>query len=1050
MRGKSISRVAEKMNEVGIEADYYVAACEENFENEFINRNNISIKAYVVYSQRDIYCFSGLITQYIEASMRTFNVDSPIYDINCSKQTIEYILNATGAITLTSGLQAQYGIMSKSVYFSHMPKNESKTLLDKVLIESILKVRFYYDDSRIIAVPFVLLPDCDLLDLDNIYHCLFSTELDNLIMSDNERRVMENKYKLISYFLSDALFCLFANQHNLEFSRNVLNDITQFDKSLDEIISINTKNDLLVLMSNVKVCEISFSSFMFTNYVRCAYQFVSNWNPALQIYEDYNGLIFGINEPETDGKLNRIAFAYQDLYEWTEARNPENPNNKFYVSSVIDIFVDMGFIVPAILHTSTKHSAANKILRAYKLGEYSKLTREQIDAFVRMLFSYQNSVKRKLDRTEFEKLCVLFFKTCIFNKNKCFDLITKFEDGAYGIAYSYYGPRLVSTETVYSVPSESDAISNLIDDSILTTTGVDDKYDVRYDRNVKDRLMNLYCLNFATGYAKVNKVFSSYRYIPSRPQGPYSQNVHSLDQFLTLLAIGNNVTNRIYSLCAEIYFVAQLKEEMFFGNLSDEKISGYKGFLKGINSGLWKYKCYKEDALNTTMEKIVEIDNEAGYFPMQVMFDEGDTSKLAYAYLDECGNFLFKAAYILNTLIERTNRADIFNIDDEIQTQSANKSDSKPKTVFKRGIYYYDKKTELRKRMTSTLQKAFEDRDEESVIRGSLSSLQKEARLLLDKCDLYIETKDTIGSYVKDYLVINSENGSLPEQFNLVLPCFLNGVSKAKTTVVIPILSPNMLSTVVSNAIKETLSVGDCEYILVNNVSGKYSMFVLADNKAKGSNIIDEIYTLKRHVHNKPKAGKHLFIYQSDSNIYLNLGKVSLTWIETENYNERGKIVNYLIDYEENGNAMIININHADNVNNIDNVNNLNYTNGDNRGSTTEINVMGDANVGGINTGEVHGDVTITLDESEKNDCRKLIDEAEARIMKDAALSKEQVTLINESLASIRDELKNEKQSKSKLAKIWETMKTIAGDIKGVAECAAAIIAIVEFLSPLL
>ncbi|MBR6491797.1 MAG: hypothetical protein IKT02_05620, partial [Bacteroidales bacterium] len=229
VRGRSINRVASTLKNEGLKADYFVAACEENFLSDFENKNNIKLATHVTYSRSEIYHFSGLITQYIEASMRTFNVDSPVYEIANSSGDIDDRLQKLGAISLTSGLQEQKGIKSRSIYFRYDSKNDSDSSISRVLKESIIKIRFYNNDSKTIAVPFVLLPECECSVLEDLYQIIRTPEIDCFITYGNESRILENKYKLISYFLSNALFCKFADTSDLQYTRDSLNDIIQFD-----------------------------------------------------------------------------------------------------------------------------------------------------------------------------------------------------------------------------------------------------------------------------------------------------------------------------------------------------------------------------------------------------------------------------------------------------------------------------------------------------------------------------------------------------------------------------------------------------------------------------------------------------------------------------------------------------------------------------------------------------------------------------------------------------------------------------------------------------
>lgn len=79
-------------------------------------------------------------------------------------------------------------------------------------------------------------------------------------------------------------------------------------------------------------------------------------------------------------------------------------HDTFAISNLIDIFIDKGIFVPSVVHTER-----NDILRAYKIGEVAKLTILEMELFVHMLGIYmERTGKDVLDKTEFEKLCVLF------------------------------------------------------------------------------------------------------------------------------------------------------------------------------------------------------------------------------------------------------------------------------------------------------------------------------------------------------------------------------------------------------------------------------------------------------------------------------------------------------------------------------------------------------------------------------------------------------------------------------------------------------------------
>ena len=550
VRGQSLSRVASILLSADIEADYYVVACEEDFCKAFNNDTKILKETYNIFPSNSIYQLSGVITKYIEASMRTFNVDSPLFDLSNNKSLVKNLLYDRGTVCLTSGTQSKFGIESRDLYFQINDEADYGVEVAKLLKKSIIKIRFYLDDERITAVPFVLMQASDIKEIDSIYTLFKCNATDKLIYNSNERIKIENKFKFVSYILSYYFFICFANNEGLVYKKDLQNEIIQFNNNIDEVISNEGSCNVLQLLDGISIRNIGFSVFSFNDYVRLGYQFISSRNPEEQLYEDYKGLVYGKWEDDSD-RLNKVAFTYMDLLNWINNQVNECSNNSIYVSSVVDVFIDLGLIVPAILHIGD-----NIILRAYKMGEYSKLTRDQINSFLRMLFEYEKYVDRYLGKTEFEKLCVIFFKQEVLRRR--FVELENYEEGSYGIAYSYYGPRVSSSTKPYMVSAESALITDFSDRDNVEK--IEEKYHIRYLKEIKDNALNIECQYFAYGFSELNKVFLEHSY--SRGNGFWGSCIHTLSQYLTMLAIGLNPYDRILSLCAEICFVKNIKDDI--------------------------------------------------------------------------------------------------------------------------------------------------------------------------------------------------------------------------------------------------------------------------------------------------------------------------------------------------------------------------------------------------------------------------------------------------------------------------------------------------------
>ena len=233
VKGDSMNEIASKFTQAKIQADYYVAACEKNFPERLTSKDVVLKPSYSHYSEENIYQLAGLITQYIEASMCSFNIDSPIYDICCGSERIKIILDMIGAPDLTSGNQRKNKIESRVIYFSAQENQYTEGFFD-VLDRAIIKIRFYIKENSVIAVPFVLLPGDVSFSIEKFYALIQSPVVDKLIDCGNARVCDENKLKIVSYSLSMSLMKRFARQYDIHLMKHLENDIIEtYYESID-------------------------------------------------------------------------------------------------------------------------------------------------------------------------------------------------------------------------------------------------------------------------------------------------------------------------------------------------------------------------------------------------------------------------------------------------------------------------------------------------------------------------------------------------------------------------------------------------------------------------------------------------------------------------------------------------------------------------------------------------------------------------------------------------------------------------------------------------
>lgn len=893
VKGTSIKRVAEKLSERDVTADYYVIACEESFAHSFIQQYIRLNKSYNHYTQSDIYKLSGLITQYIEASMRTFNVDSPIYEISAAVDAIDSIIDGVdvmsttdnthtadtmnsvdmvnkllrenGAINLTSAIQRKYGISNQDLYF-RFTGDESENPIKGVLRKSTLKIRFYQKEGRITAVPFVLLPECSLTVLEELYAFIETDEIDDLVQCGNENIRNENKYKIVSYLMATALFCSFARKFGIGYKSKEYFDIIQFDMAICRALKPEQFEYLCSNCNEIEICQVEFSQFDFPYFIKAAYEYITSINPEELPYTNWKGEYIGKTDSDEPGFINQIVFSFKDLYRGIET---DQIKGKYaYVSSIIDVLIDKGFVVPSIVHIGD-----DQILRAYKMGEYSKLTREQWYSFVKMVSIYQGYVRRSLDRTEFEKLCVLFFRMQINLHN--FGEETEFDDGYYSIGYSYYGPRISNSSEMYTVSKDSALVTDFVERGIVKKHN--GKYHVAIPPSISDLRLENACNTFAYDYSELNKIFNEHPYRKS--DNPWNQYIHTYDQYLTILAIGENRKNQILSLCAEIYQVLCLKEEIFFEDIDRLPVHRYRQMLSGIDSGLWKYKCFLEDALNKTTRKIKEYSTAGlirGFIDVQPPYDLGER---ATKLRNEMGDFLFKSAYIMNELLRLCGRLETFRFG-FVDNPRYPVSSSDIETIFSKSNFYYLKT--LKAEIDAEIARSIDVYGLDKTIKKYFRSVSQEARYMLDQCDLYLEKNSPNLEAVKEFAVAFSLGGHLPLKFSRSKECIISNLSESSKVAVFSILNDQDREIVIDNLKIDTQNVEDCIYLLVTKLKNDCEGYVQFDRAAKGTDVTRNLKKLFKMIRDLPDKQQRLFVLRQsqEARTFENFGETRVSRIQ--------------------------------------------------------------------------------------------------------------------------------------------------------------------------
>ena len=737
VKGKAIKYVMDCLAQAGMTADVFVMACEENSEDQkAINPYIISSPQYMV--KEDINRFSNFITKYIHLTGIPYNIDFPIYKM-CfsSEEEIRRFFDENHCQNLTDGIMRKYGIERYTLNFDEESLACSKLLgIEK---KTISKIRFYYkkiddnkakdgqdmDDDRkkdkemipVVVVPLVLLPELKNDFLKTQYEKVIGDTLGDLIYNQNHCFEFENRFKIIQYALSECLLINFAKQNHIRHIRkDSWNEKVIFSRQIDN--SILCEELYSSAMDRIFKADVAFYDNRSLNeYLNVFYDFLLNFEGDYPcMYRD------GFGNPIKERIIDKSSIL--DYY-----------NNRGFciedsqISCFLDLVIDKGLLVPSVVHKYDSYT-----VRVYKLGEIYKLHKEGIELFHYMLYQYFDLQKgQALDRTELEKLCVLFLKKTTYGSG-LFKECDKFEDDCFSIGFSKFGPRVSDSKKPYTVHYFS-ALSAIMEDEdkISRTT----KYIINPAIPPKKDSWRDEAYYFAYNYSLLKSKYDK----TLNKSEPLAR---TYNDFITLLAIGAEKKSYIYALIAELlFFVRNVDERKSLKDIiidldhyeytKQGKLIKYCGVMDAINSGVWKYLCYQDHELVKRVFRTL-LKADMGLHPLHLEYSINvgnvDTNPLHDVYIKECGELLLEIAFTFNSIIK-------------VAGERLDYPDNRCKQ-----LRYLKNAENSRMRSKYTSEKIAALNDDQIV--DYLLDLKERCRYQIDKCDLCVEQVSLQYSEIKD------------------------------------------------------------------------------------------------------------------------------------------------------------------------------------------------------------------------------------------------------------------------------------------------------------
>lgn len=289
------------------------------------------------------------------------------------------------------------------------------------------------------------------------------------------------------------------------------------------------------------------------------------------------------------------------------------------------------------------------------MGEIFHLTKEAMDLFQYMLYQYQKLQEgRLIDRTEYEKLCVLFLRKVGYGEKSILSRRKKYGDDNFSICYTRFGPRVSDSKRVLEVSKYSTLANRMEMNGIIETKTNGLKYKVNEPTERIKESWKICADNFALSYSSFRKHYG--RSIPKR------EYFKSFNDLITILAIGNSSKDKLFSLAAELNLftkidlcqsISGILHQMYHTVSSEDPLERPRkfGVMDGIQSGIWKYMCFKQKALvEGVFSDSVKADSSLRYLYEDYLRDEGDTNDAYYMMIDKCGELLFRIAACYNRL----------------------------------------------------------------------------------------------------------------------------------------------------------------------------------------------------------------------------------------------------------------------------------------------------------------------------------------------------------------------------------------------------------------
>jgi|GEM_PF-3578039 len=642
--GSSIKNVLKTLYDNGIDADVYILSRQELKLNEEDKLHNINIVgAFAELTEEDTLKLSKNIADYIEASTCPYNIDQPIYRIPLydDDKIISFIEDHYLTDT-SSGQKQNHGIKS---YTLEIPNKYFNVAILGNSIE-LCKIRFMYgkygDRPVLLAIPFVLFGEMKNEELEIAFSSFDNKNINSFVFNSNDKIIRENQLKILHFVFANQLMEAFCNAYGVnDINRLDSNDDFVFSKNILKIIN-TIKNSFNFTCTNI-INETEFTcEFKQDEYLSLTYDFL--YTEDKMRYHNY--------KDSDNVKIETDLLVLANLKRYIED-NTKGVFDSLLFSNNIDILIDKGLIIPSIVH-GYYNGNCSTIIRAYKCGEVYSLNEKHFKLFTYALCEYLKGIKHdRLQKTEFEKLCVLFFREAVKNVLKRSEKDS--DEEQYSICYSKFGPRVSTSKPIYSADENSTLAAKLI---TLNYISDEDSYRILKEvtkEDIGNQDWELIAQTFSDRYEYLYENLFNEDGEEILFDEVRDMHMRTYIEFLIMLSIGLNKTDQLLSLLAEIYLVDSIEVT---GNIK-QTLKDYCRITDGLVSGMWKYMCYMQpihplNKVYSNLRANKDTKNISTYISqIFILNPDIDQNKYIFPMIGEVGRLIFSIVYYIWFMCEK-------------------------------------------------------------------------------------------------------------------------------------------------------------------------------------------------------------------------------------------------------------------------------------------------------------------------------------------------------------------------------------------------------------